>query len=96
MADVLFSALRSHSPRKALSETAYAHLVKKWVASMGLNPTIYGTHSLRRSRAAYVYQQTHNLRACQLILGHASITMTQTYLGVEEAETLEIARRYQM
>ena len=96
VADPLFSALRRRTPRKGISEIAYAALVKKWTASIGLNPMIYGTHSIRRSRPAYVYKQTHNLRACQLMLGHASITVTQEYLGVEEAETLEIGRRYRL
>lgn len=94
--DPLFSSLKRKRPLKGLSETAYGALVKKWVASISLNPTIYGTHSVRRSRPAFVYRQTLNLRACQLMLGHASITVTQEYLGVEEEETLALARQFQM
>ncbi len=96
VADPLFSALRPQRVRKGLSETAYQALVRKWVASIGLDPRLYGTHSIRRSRAAYVYQQTHNIRACQLMLGHTSINTTQEYLGTEVAETLEIGRRYRL
>jgi site-specific recombinase XerD len=64
------------------------------VSYAGLHPDIYGTHSLRRSRPAYVYAKTRNLRACQLMLGHVSISTTQRYLGIEYAEALELARQY--
>ncbi len=83
-------------PSAPLSERAYLHLVKSWVAAIGLPPAIYGTHSLRRSRPAHIYAKTGNLRACQIMLGHADISSTQRYLGVEEAEALEIARLHQL
>lgn len=98
--DYLFT--RAKAPRvlavqKAhLSERAYQNLVKKWVGLLGLNPDLYGTHSLRRTRPAYIYQQTKNLRACQRILGHSKITTTQEYLGIDHAETLEVSRQWRM
>lgn len=95
-ADQLFVRLQRTHARKGLSERAYANAVKRWVGAIGLNPVLYGTHSIRRSRPAYIYQQTANLRVCQLMLGHTSITVTQEYLGIEEAETLETSRRYRM
>ena len=80
--------------RPALSERAYQNLVKKWVSYIGLHPERYGTHSLRRTRPAYIYRNTGNLRVCQVILGHSSITNTQEYLGIEENEALEISRKF--
>lgn len=80
--------------RPALSERAYQNLVKTWVGYIGLNPELYGTHSLRRTRPAHIYKNTGNLRVCQVILGHASITNTQEYLGIEENEALEISRKF--
>lgn len=93
--DFLFSSLRPQAGRlKPISERGYLNLVKKWVGYAGLNPEIYGTHSIRRSRPAYLYRKTGNLRACQIMLGHTSIASTQKYLGVEEEETLALAREF--
>lgn len=37
----------------------------------------YGTHSLRRTKAALVYKQAGNLRAAQILLGHTKIETTE-------------------
>lgn len=93
--DFLFSGLRAQAgPVKPISERGYLNLVKKWVGYAGLNPAIYGTHSIRRSRPAFLYRKTGNLRACQIMLGHTTIASTQKYLGVEEEETLALAREF--
>lgn len=52
--------------RLHISTRQYARLVKDWVASIGLEPSGYGTHSLRRTKAAQIYKKTGNLRAVQL------------------------------
>src|SRR5580704_13354933 len=49
----------------------YARLVAGWVASIGLDPSRFGTHSLRRTKATLIYRRTGNLRAVQLLLGTA-------------------------
>jgi integrase len=82
--------------QRHLTERAYQNLVKKWVGFIALNSELYGTHSLRRTRPAYIYHKTKNLRACQRILGHSKITTTQEYLGIGHAETLEVSRQWQM
>jgi integrase len=56
-----------------LSTRQYARIVSRWVASIGLDPRKYGTHSLRRTKAALIYKRTGNLRAVQLLLGHTKI-----------------------
>lgn len=58
--------------------------------------SLYGLHSLRRTFPTHIYQQTGNLRAAQLLLGHASIESTKDYIGTEQAEALEIARKYHL
>jgi integrase len=83
-------------PDKPLSERAYLNLVKKWVTFAGLNPAVYGTHSIRRARPALIYRKTGNIRACQIMLGHKTIGSTQLYLGVEEEETLSLARQFEL
>jgi hypothetical protein len=55
-----------------------------------------GTHSIRRARLTLIYRKTGNIRACQIMLGHKTIASTQLYLGVEEEETLDPARHFQM
>jgi integrase len=50
----------------------YARLVSRWIASIGLDPKLFGTHSLRRTKATLIYRRTGNLRAVQLLLGTAT------------------------
>lgn len=68
-------------------------MLKDWLSQAGLDPMKYGTHSLRRTKIALIYQKTGNLRACQKLLGHSSIQHTASYLGIEESEALDIARQ---
>jgi integrase len=35
----------------------YARLIAEWIAGIGLDPSIYGTHSLRRSKATLIYRR---------------------------------------
>ncbi|MEO6360082.1 MAG: tyrosine-type recombinase/integrase [Sphingomicrobium sp.] len=67
----------------------YSRLVAKWVASVGLDPAAYGTHSMRRTKVSLLYKKTGNLRACQLLLGHTKLESTVRYLGVEVDDALE-------
>jgi hypothetical protein len=48
----------------------------------------FGTHSMRRTKAAQIYRKTGNLRAVQLLLGHAKIESTVRYLGIEVDDAL--------
>jgi integrase len=50
----------------------FARLVSDWIASIGLDPRIYSTHSLRRTKVTLIYRRTGNLRAVQLLLGMAT------------------------
>lgn len=59
--------------------------------SRGLNPATYGTHSLRRTKAALIYRKTGNLRAVQLLLGHTKLESTVRYLGVEVDDAIAIS-----
>ena len=70
-----------------------ARLVQEWVASIGLDPTKFGTHLLRRTKAVLIYRRTGNLRAVQLLLGHSKIESTVRYLGIEVDDAIEIAEK---
>jgi integrase len=80
-------------PGEHLSTRQYARLVGKWVAMIDLEPTAYGTHSLRRTKVALVYKRTGNLRACQLLLGHRKLESTVRYLGIEVEDALELSEQ---
>ncbi|MFZ1988302.1 MAG: tyrosine-type recombinase/integrase, partial [Alphaproteobacteria bacterium] len=68
---------------RGLTTRQYARLVGEWVASIGLDPSKFSTHSLRRTKAVLIYRRTGNLRAVQLLLGHSKIESTVRYLGIE-------------
>lgn len=76
-----------------LSTRQYARLVDQWVMMIGLDPSAYGTHSLRRTKATLIYQRTKNLRAVQLLLGHRKLESTVRYLGIEMEDALDIAEK---
>lgn len=61
------------------------------VQSIGLEPSAYGTHSMRRTKVAQVYRKTGNLQAVQLLLSHTKMDSTVRYLGVELEDALAIA-----
>jgi site-specific recombinase XerC len=46
---------------------------------------------MRRTKVTLIYHQTKNLRAVQLLLGHAKLESTVHYLGIEVNDALEIA-----
>ena len=71
----------------------YARLLSEWLTSVGLNPHLYGTHSLRRTKATLIYRRTGNLRAVQLLLGHTKIESTVRYLGIEVDDAIAIAEQ---
>lgn len=68
-------------------------MVKEWVRSVGLDPSRYGTHSLRRTKATLIYKRTKNIRAIQLLLGHTKLESTVRYLGIEVDDALEISEQ---
>jgi integrase len=74
-----------------MSARQYARLVKQWVKLVGLEPSAYATHSLRRTKVSLLYRKTGNLRACQLLLGHTKLESTVRYLGVELDDALEMS-----
>ena len=71
----------------------YARLLAEWLTSVGLDPHLYGTHSLRRTKATLIYRRTGNLRAVQLLLGHTKIESTVRYLGIEVDDAIAIAEQ---
>lgn len=78
-------------PHKNISTRQYSRIVKSWVKLLGLDPSHYGTHTLRRTKVTLIYRQTKNLRAIQLLLGHTKLESTVRYLGIEVDDALAIS-----
>src|SRR5262249_46509321 len=91
LADYVFPSRADHS--RHISTRQYARLVDEWVSGIGLRREEYGTHSLRRTKAAIIYKATGDLRAVQILLGHDKIETTVRYLGVDVEDALTLAER---
>ena len=87
----LFPSRLAKSPH--VSTRQYARIVHQWVAAIGLDPTVYGTHTMRRTKATLIYKRTKNLRAVQILLGHTKLESTVRYLGIEVDDALEISEQ---
>jgi integrase len=80
-------------PSRHISTRQYARVVTNWIEEIGLDPSSYGTHSIRRTKAALIYRRTKNLRAVQILLGHSKLESTVRYLGIEVDDALEMAEQ---
>ena len=79
-----------------ISTRQYARIVHHWVERAGLDSSAYGTHSMRRTKAAQIYKKTGNLRAVQLLLGHTRLESTVRYLGIEVDDALSISEQVEL
>ncbi|WP_294542191.1 tyrosine-type recombinase/integrase [uncultured Rhodoblastus sp.] len=79
-----------------ISTRQYARIVHGWVKSAGMDDSAYGTHSMRRTKAAQIYKKTGNLRAVQLLLGHSKLESTVRYLGIEVDDALSISEQVEL
>jgi len=55
----LFPSRAKCSPH--ISTRQYARIVHHWTEAAGLDSSIYGTHSMRRTKATLIYKRTKNL-----------------------------------
>jgi integrase len=83
-------------PSCSMTTRQYARLVVDWIGGIGLDPHLFGTHSLRRTKATLIYRRTGNLRAVQLLLGHTKIESTVRYLGIDVDDALAIAEQVEV
>lgn len=79
-----------------ISTRQYARIVHRWIERAGLDSSAYGTHSMRRTKAAQIYKKTGNLRAVQLLLGHTKLESTVRYLGIEVDDALSISEQVEL
>jgi integrase len=91
LGEYLFTGRRG--PNCGLTTRQYARRLSEWLVNVGLDPHLYGTHSLRRTKVTLIYRRTGNLRAVQLLLGHTKIESTVRYLGIEVDDAIAIAEQ---
>lgn len=89
--DYLFPSRVHGSPH--LGTRQYARILDSWIEEIGLDPTAYGTHTMRRTKASLIYRRTKNIRAVQLLLGHTKLESTVRYLGIEVENALELSEQ---
>ena len=89
--DFLVPSRMHDSPH--LGTRQYARILGHWVEELGRDRADYETHSMRRTKATLIYRRSKNLRAVQLLLGHAKLELTVRYLGIEVDDALEISEQ---
>lgn len=74
-----------------ISTRQYNRIFHRWIEKVGLEDSLYSTHSMRRTKPYLIYKKTKNLRVIQLLLGHKKLESTVRYLGIEVDDALEIS-----
>lgn len=71
----------------------YARIVAAWIEEIGLDASVYGTLTMRRTKASLISRRIKNLRAAQLLLGHTKLDSTVRYLGIELDDARKMAEQ---
>lgn len=79
--DDLFITARGSSPGSAMSRVMFWMLVKKHAAAAGIRVPL-SPHTLRHAFATHLLNHGADLRAVQLLLGHADISTTTIYTHI--------------
>lgn len=82
-----------HKPRSAnpISADYYRKLVKRWVDNIGLDSAQHSTHSVRRTKAIFLYKRGVKVEFISDLLGHINTEVTIRYLGITNAEARALA-----
>ena len=83
---------RNGNGKQRMTRRAAHNVLKSAFVTAGLNGHL-ATHSLRKSFAQRLYEQTGDVFTVQEMLGHKSIATTQKYLGVNYASVREAVQK---
>jgi integrase/recombinase XerD len=78
------------SGRKHLSRVRLFQLIKALAADAGIPPERISPHVLRHAFATHLLEGGADLRAVQMLLGHADIATTQIYTHVDSRRLIEL------
>ncbi|WP_114951646.1 tyrosine-type recombinase/integrase [Sphingosinicella terrae] len=78
------------SGKKHLSRVRLYQLIKALAADAGIPPERISPHVLRHAFATHLLEGGADLRAVQLLLGHADIATTQIYTHVDSRRLIEL------
>jgi integrase/recombinase XerD len=81
----LFPSGKAHLSRVRLHQ-----LLKELAAAAGIPPERVGPHVLRHAFATHLLEGGADLRALQLLLGHADIATTQIYTHVDSRRLIDL------
>lgn len=77
-----------------ISRRTVQYVVEKELKKAGLDTTKYSTHKLRHTAATLMYQHGNvDIRALQELLGHKSISTTEIYTHVANAQVRDAVER---
>ena len=83
---------RNGQGKQRMTRRAAHNVLKSAFMTAGLNGHL-ATHSLRKSFAQRLYEQTSDVFVVQEMLGHKSIATTQKYLGINYASEREVVQK---
>lgn len=82
--DALSSALFPSNRKRAMTRQTFWHAIKRYAAIAGISTSI-SPHTLRHAFATHLLNHGADLRAVQMMLGHADLSTTQIYTHVAKA-----------
>jgi integrase len=69
---------------KPITRQRASQIIKEAVKAVGLNPSRISCHSMRKSRALRIYNQTGDIALVMKMLNHSSQAVSLRYLGIEQ------------
>jgi len=91
--DFIFVGNKSHYTKKPITTQQYQRIIKSWCRSIGMEDVSnISSHSMRKTKATHLYNETKNVEAVRRLLGQSSVSATSSYLGVKDSDATELAK----
>ena len=91
--DALFVTSAGRSPGTAMSRVMFWNLVKRYALAAGISAPL-SPHTLRHAFATHLLNHGADLRAVQMLLGHADISTTTIYTHVARQRLKDLHARH--